>query len=88
MTTDNEVSGFTVARVDRHGRLPRTYLRASALAGRNGLHHLAFGSLEAPHVFERRAQAEDIARRLRRRILAADHDYLVEELSHASVASP
>ncbi len=42
MATDNEVSGFAVARVDRHGNLPRTYLRAFALAGRNGLHHLAF----------------------------------------------
>ncbi len=88
MTADNEVSGFTVARVDRHGELPRTYLRAFALAGRNGLHQLAFGPPAAAHVFERRAEAEDIARRLRRRISAAGHDYLVEELSHASIASP
>lgn len=88
MTTNNEGSGFTVVRVDRCGELPWTYLRAFVLAGRNGLHHLAFGPPAAAYVFERRAEAEEVARRLRRRISATDHDYLVEEVSRAGIASP
>jgi hypothetical protein len=76
---ESEVSSFVVARVDRRGQLPPTYLRKFALAGRNGLQQLAFGPRSTAHFFERHAEAEDIARRLRRRVSQADYEFIAEE---------
>jgi hypothetical protein len=58
---------FVVMRLDRSGELTSAYLRKFALTGRNGLRQLGFGPAATAHVFEHRAEAEDIARRLRRR---------------------
>lgn len=86
MQTANAVSGFTVVRVDRRGELLPTYLRSYALAGRNGLQRLAFSERAVAHVFESRAEAEDIARRLRRRISGSHYDYQVEEVVQGAMA--
>jgi hypothetical protein len=81
-------AGFAVVRVDRRGELPPAYLRGFALAGRKGLRQYMFGPQASAHVFERQAEAEDVARRLRRRISATEHDYVVVEVaSEASVPS-
>ena len=69
---ESETSSFDVARVDQRGQLPPTYLRNFALAGRNGLRQLAFGPRNTAHLFGRCAEAEDIARRLRRRVSQVD----------------
>jgi hypothetical protein len=79
---------FVVMRVDRRGELTSTYLRKFALTGRNGLRQLAFGPAATAHVFEHRAEAADIARRLRRRVPMDDYDFLVEEAPAVAVASP
>jgi hypothetical protein len=80
-THENKViAGFAVVRVDRHGELPAAYLRGFDFAGRHGLRRLTFGPRPAAHLFERHADAEEVARRLRRRISAIDHDYVVEEM--------
>jgi hypothetical protein len=76
---------FVVARVHRRGELPATYLRKFVLAGRNGLQQLAFGPATAAHVFERRAEAEDVARRLRRRASSTEYDFRAEEAPAAIV---
>jgi hypothetical protein len=76
---DHEVPRFLVARVDRHGELPTTYLRRFTLVGRNGLREVAFGPAGAAHLFERRAEAEDVARKLRRRVSGMECDYRVED---------
>ena len=65
---ENETPRFVVARVDRRGELPTTYLRNFALVGRSGLRELAFGLAATAHLFDRRAEAEDIARKLGRRV--------------------
>jgi hypothetical protein len=75
---DNEISRFVVARVDRRGELPTTYLWHFALVGRNGLRGVAFGAAATAHLFDRRAEAEDIARKLRRRLSHAEYEYRVE----------
>ncbi len=79
---------FVVVRVDRRGELPSTYLQRFALAGRNGLRQLAFGPAGTAHPFERRAEAEDVARRLRRRISTAGYDFVIEEAPVTATASP
>jgi len=76
---EDKTPHFVVARVDRRGELPKTYLRNFALVGRNGLRELAFGSADTAHLFDRRAEAEDIARKLRRRVSHAEYDYRAEE---------
>jgi hypothetical protein len=76
---ENEISRFVVARVDRHGELPTTYLRHFALVGRHGLRGLDFGPVATAHLFDQRAEAEDIARKLRRRVSNAEFDYGAEE---------
>ena len=75
----SEAANFVVARLDRHGQLLPTYLRKFTVAGRNGLQQLAFGSLGTAHRFDRRTEAEDIARRLRRRVSQADYEFIAEE---------
>jgi hypothetical protein len=60
--------------------LPREYLRSFSRAGRAGLAHLGFGARAAAHLFERRAEAEEVVERLRRRTVLAQYDYLVEEM--------
>jgi hypothetical protein len=70
---------FVVVRVDRRSELPSIYLQRFGLAGRNGLRQLAFGPAATAHPFERRAEAEDVARRLRRRVSATDYHFVVEE---------
>lgn len=87
MSPTNERCGFAVVRIDRRGELPASYLRSFAVAGRNGLQRLAFGDRAAAHPFESRAEAEDVARRLRRRISGVDYDYRVETATAAAVAS-
>jgi hypothetical protein len=79
---------FIVARVDRRGELPSRYLQKFAVAGRNGLRQLAFGPAATAHPFERRAEAEDVARRLRRRVSTADYDFIVEEVPATVEALP
>jgi hypothetical protein len=83
----NQTSGFVVMRVDRRGELEPTYLRSFAPAGRNGVRQLGFGPRSAAHLFERRSEAEDIARRLRRRVSATEHDYVVAEVAQEVPAS-
>lgn len=73
--------GFVVARTPRNGALPREYLRGFQVVGRNGLARLAFGARAAAQVFDHRPEADDIARRLRRRTALADYDYRVEEVT-------
>jgi hypothetical protein len=82
---ENDAFGFAIARVDRLGQLPSTYLRSFALTGRKGLRELAFGAPAAAHLFERRDEAEEVARRLRRRVSSKDFDYVVEEMSRNAV---
>jgi len=74
----NETPRFVVARVDRRGALPTTYLQHFALVGRNGLRGLAFGPAATAHLFDRQAEAEDIARKLRRRVSGAEYEYRAE----------
>ena len=76
---DNETSRFVVVRADRGGERPSRYLRSVAVVGRHGLRGLAFGPAETAHCFERRAEAEDIARRLRRRVSQAEYEFRAEE---------
>ena len=83
---ESETSSFVVARVDRRGQLPPTYLRKFALAGRNGLQQLAIGPRNTAHLFEWRAEAEDIARRLRRRVSQVDYEFRAEEAPVAANA--
>jgi hypothetical protein len=78
---------FVVVRVHRRSELPSTYLPRFALAGRDGLRQLAFGPAGTAHPFEHRAEAEDLARRLRRRVSTADY-HLVVEKSAMAAASP
>ena len=78
---------FVVVPVDQSGELPSTYLQRFALAGRNGLRQLAFGPAGTAHPFKRRAEAEDVARRLRRRVSMADCHFAVEAAAMAA-ASP
>jgi len=85
-TMESDISGFVVARLDRHGQLSPTYLQKFALAGRNGLKQLAFGPPGTAHLFERRAEAEDVARRLRRRVSQADYQFIAEEAPAAADA--
>ena len=75
----NEAPRFVVVRVDRRGVLPTAYLRSFALAGRNGLRELAFGPAAAAHLFDRGAEAEDIARKLHRRVSHTEYEYSAEE---------
>ncbi len=70
---------FVVMRVDRRGELPSAYLQKFAVTGRNGLRQIAFGPAATAHAFERRDEAEDIARRLRRRVSTAECDFVVDE---------
>ena len=84
----SETASFVVARLDRHAQLPPTYLRKFAVAGRNGLKQLAFGSLSTGHLFERRTEPEDIAKRLRRRVSQTDYEFIAEEAPAADNASP
>jgi hypothetical protein len=79
---------FIVARVDRRGELPPSYLQRFAVAGRNGLRQLAFGPAETAHPFEQKAEAEDIARRLRRRVSWSGYDFVVEEAPAMAAALP
>lgn len=72
---------FILMRADPRGELPPTYLRGFAVAGRNGLQHLGFGPRASAHLFEVRTEAEDVARRLRRRLSAKDHEYVVMEVA-------
>ena len=73
-------TGFAVSRATPNGSSPRDYLRDFKIAGRNGLVALAFGSRNTAYLFERRADAEDIARRLRRRTTVGEYVYSVEDL--------
>jgi hypothetical protein len=82
-TMATESSSFVVMRIDRRGELAPTYLRGFALSGRNGLRQLGFGPEAAAYRFERQVEAEDIARRLRRRISAEEYDYVVAEAADA-----
>lgn len=88
MTQTNADRRFIVVRFDRRGERSPNYLRAFVRAGRNGLKQLAFGQRAEAHIFEERVEAEDIARRLRRRILAGDYGYRVEEVLQEPVTSP
>ncbi len=88
MNVTNEVRGFVIVRVDRTGAIPRTYLRSFAPAGRNGLQRVAFGERSVAHAFESRTEAEDVARRLGRRISGTTYDYRVEQISQEALASP
>ena len=81
-------SSFAVVRVHHNGEAPRDYLRSFLIVGRNGLAHLAYGPRKGAQVFEQRAEAEDIARRLRRRAAIGDYDYLVEEVAWEAAVSP
>jgi hypothetical protein len=73
-------------RVDRHSASPTTYLRHFVLAGGNGLRGVAFGPAATAHFFNRRAEAEEIVRKLRRRVSHAEYEYTAEEA--ASEPSP
>lgn len=88
MTAEHESHGFTVVRVDRRGEFLPSYLRSFALAGRNGLRALAFGDRAVAHIFESRVDAEDIARRLRRRLSGTQYDYRIEEVVREAEAIP
>lgn len=74
-------AAFVLMRTDRRGELPPSYLRGFALAGRNGLRQLGFGPRASALLFEHRAEAEDIARRLRRRVSTKEHDYVVVDVA-------
>ncbi len=88
MSATNEARRFVIVRVDRTGAIPRTYLRSFAPAGRNGLQRLAFGERSVAQVFESRTEAEDVARRLGRRISGRTYEYRVEQISQEVLASP
>jgi hypothetical protein len=81
-------SGFVVVRAPRNGDLPRDYLRAFEIVGRDGLAHLAYGARTAAYVFHGRREAEDVVRRLRRRAVIGAYDYLVEESVGQASAYP
>ena len=87
MIEKNLIHNFTVVRFDREGDLSPTYLRDFTLAGAYGLKQFAFDERAEAYIFEDRAEAEDVARRLRRRISAADYDYRVEEVAQEPVVS-
>ena len=76
---EDKTPHFVVAAAVNPGELPKTYLRNFALVGRNGLRELAFGPAATAHLFDRRAEAEEIARKLRRRISHAEYQYSAEE---------
>lgn len=80
--------GFAIARAHRNGDAPRDYLRAFQIVGRDGLTHLGYGSRTAAHVFDRRCEAEDIVRRLRRLAAIGAYHYLVEEAVEQAGAHP
>ncbi len=86
MNEPNTVRKFIVARLDRRGERTPNYLRSFVLAGRNGLKRLAFGEQVDAHIFEAQAEAEDVTRRLRRRISATEYDYRVEVVAAESAA--
>lgn len=89
MSTANERQGFAVKRVDPLGQIPPSYLRDFVLAGRNGLQRLTFGGRVTAHIFDSPAEAEDIARRLRRRVSGTLYQYQVEAMARVSeVAEP
>ena len=89
MPSASEDQGFAVVRRDPLGEIPLSYLRDFTLAGRNGLQRLAFGGRSAAHVFDSRAEAEDIARRLRRRVSGSQYQYQVGPVERVSeVAEP
>jgi len=75
----NKPPRFVVVRVDCRGELATAYLQHFALVGRNGLRELTFGPVATAHLFDRRGDAEDIARKLRRRVSDADYEYRTEE---------
>jgi len=75
----NEISRFVVVRIDRRGELATTYLQYFVLVGRKGLRELTCGPVATAHLFDRRGDAEDIARKLRRRVSDADYEYRTEE---------
>jgi len=74
-------SGFVIVRAHRNGDVPRDYLRGFLIVGRSGLANLAYGPRAAAHLFERRGEAEDVQRRLRRRTAIGGYDYFIEEVS-------
>ena len=74
------LAGFAIVRVHRNGEIPRVYLRAFQIVGRDGLAHLGYGSRTAAHVFDSRSEDEDVVRRRRRRAAFGAYDYLVEEV--------
>jgi hypothetical protein len=78
---------FVVVRADRRGELPSTYLQKFALVGRNGLRQLGFGPAGSAHLFKSQTEAEDIARRLRRRLSMADFDFAVEAVPPTATPS-
>lgn len=88
MTVTGTACRLTVVRNDRGGERPPAYLRGFVLAGRAGVKQLSFGQRVDAHVFESRAEAEDVARRLRRRISGGDYVFGVEEVSQAPAVSP
>lgn len=73
-------TGFAVIRATPNGSTPRVYLRDFKIAGRNGLAALAFGSRNTAYLFDRRADAEDVTRRLRRRTTVGEYVYSVEDM--------
>ena len=79
-------SGFVLVRAPPNGDLPRDYLRAFEIVGRDGLAHLTYGVRKVAHVFDSRGETEDVVRPLRRRAAIGTYDYLVEEfVGQASV---
>jgi hypothetical protein len=83
----DDVPRFVVVRVDRRGESPPAYVRRFEMAGRNGLRQLAFGPATAAHLFDRRADAETVARRLGRRVSQSGYDFIVEEAPVAALAA-
>jgi hypothetical protein len=73
--------GFAVVRPHRNGSIQRDYLRNFSIVGLNGLANLGYGSQTAACLFTSRTEAEDIARRLRRRAAIGDYEYGVEEIT-------
>jgi len=84
----NTMRKFAVVRVDRRGEWSPSYLRTFAVTGRNGLRQQTFGERAEAHLFEGRAEAEDIARRLRRRVSATEYDYQVREVEQEAPVLP
>jgi hypothetical protein len=85
---ESETANFVVARLDRQGQLPPTYLRKITVAGRNELQQLAFGPRDTAHVFTRHAEAEDIARRLRQRVSQAAYEFIAQKAPAVANALP